>query len=425
MSSDFTPIEPFVSYLRGLHPDIVAERPPLVTVAEMLEEWWTNGKTGDVINVSMPTRFGKSLLSTAFSSWLIISDERVRILRASYSADLAETFSQQVRGQVDRHYASRRLFGFTDGTRARWRIKGGDEDNHAGVGVVGGITGFGFDIAIVDDTAKNMLEATSAAYSRQLQVFKESVLLGRLEGPRKILNVGTRWTVNDWFSMWPDADHYVLPAMVDGHSCCEAWKTTAELELERSRVSKAVWNAQYMQAPTETGRVRLFEGWKPPTVSFFETQENAPHVIVIDPTTDYGKDFFVMGDYVFNGGLIYLCDMFAEQAASPECAAEWLKKRNYNVAWIECNGVGSSVMDKMRKAGCRNMAGFSTNSDKYSRAYVQADAIKNYTRIVEGCNPNAVAELVIEADVFPVEGDEIHDDLLDNLVMAYERIYRI
>ena len=30
-----------------------------------------------------------------------------------------------------------------------------------------------------------------------------------------------------------------------------------------------------------------------------------------------------------------------------------------------------------------------------------------------------------EADVFPIEGDEIHDDLLDNLVMAYERIYRI
>ena len=268
------------------------------------------------------------------------------------------------------------------GTRQRWRLGNTEQDSHAAVGIGGGITGFGFDIAIVDDTAKNMLEATSAAYSRQLKVFKESVLLGRLEGRRKILNVGTRWTVNDWFSMWPDAESYVLPAMVDGRSVCEAWKTTAELELERSRVSDAVWNAQYMQTPTETGRIRLFEGWKPLMVRADEIPAGAPHVIVIDPTTDYGKDFFVMGDYMFHGGMMYLYDMFAEQAASPERAAEWLKKRNYKVAWIECNGVGSAVMDKMRNAGCRNMAGFSTTSDKYARAYVQAEMVRTVAAYV-------------------------------------------
>lgn len=422
MSSGFIPIEPFADYLRGLHPYIVAERPPLVSVAERLEEWWTNGKTGDVLDVSMPTRFGKSLLSTAFSSWLIISDERVRILRASYSSDLAETFSQQVRAQVDRHYASRRLFGFTDGTRARWRITGGDEDNHAGVGIGGGITGFGFDVAIVDDTAKNMLEATSAAYSRQLQTFKESVLLGRLEGRRKILNVGTRWTVNDWFSMWPDAETYTLPAMVDGRSCCEAWKTTAELELERSRVSDAVWNAQYMQAPTETGQVRLFEGWKPATVADIP---DGQRVAVIDPANDYGRDFFVIGIYVRSGGLLYLVDMFARQRATPEEAARWLEGQGVAVAWIETNGAGRNVMEKMRQAGARNLAGFVTRNDKYSRAYVQAEAVRDYFRICDGCNPEAVRELLHEADVFPVTGDDIHDDLIDNVVMAFEKLHRI
>ena len=403
-----------------------AERPQLVEVADVVQSWWDNGKTGDVMNVSMPTRFGKSLLATSFSTWLLLHDSSTRVLRASYASDLAETFGAQVKDQYLKFFEKNgQRIPYIEGTRGRWSIDEQKQPNHAGVGIGGGITGFGFDIAIVDDTAKNMLEATSAAYSRQLKVFKESVLLGRLEGRRKILNVGTRWTVNDWFSMWPDAESYVLPAMIDGKSCCEAWKTTAELELERSRVSDSVWNAQYMQAPTETGRVRLFEDWQPLTVKADEIPSGAPHVIVIDPTTDYGKDFFVMGDYVFNGGLMYLYNMFAEQAASPERAAEWLKRRGYKVAWIECNGVGSSVMDKMRKAGCRNMAGFSTNSDKYSRAYVQAEAIKNYTRIVEGYNPNAVAELVREADVFPIEGDEIHDDLLDNLVMAYERIYKI
>ena len=421
MIDDFNPIEPFADYLWRLHPDIVDTRPPLVDVAKKMQNWWMSKKTGDVLNISMPTRFGKSLLSTAFSSWLIISDDRVRVLRASYAAELAETFSQQVRGQVDRHYAEHRLFGFTDGTRARWRITGGDEDNHAGVGIGGGITGFGFDIAIVDDTAKNMLEATSAAYSRQLQVFKESVLLGRLEGRRKILNVGTRWTVNDWFSMWPDADTHTLPAMIDGKSCCEAWKTTAELELERSRVSEAVWNAQYMQAPTETGRVRLFEGWKPERVNTYSGRLYA----VIDPTTDYGKDWFVIGIYSVDRGIVTLVDMFAEKQATPERAAEWLKRWDVDIVFCESNGVGRSVIGKLRDAGLDNVAGFATTSDKYSRAYVQRDDMLNYFRIHEGCNPDAVAELLREADAFPVTGDDIHDDLLDDVVMAFEKLLKI
>ena len=162
------------------------ERPKLLEVADIIDAWLHNGKTGDVLNISMPTRFGKSLLATASSVWMLVCDPSVRLLRASYSADLAETFSQQVRNQYTAFCDKIELNSSTKGTRGRWSIGERDEPNHAGVGIGGGITGFGFDIAIVDDTAKNMLEATSAAYSRQLKVFKESVLLGRLEGRRKI-----------------------------------------------------------------------------------------------------------------------------------------------------------------------------------------------------------------------------------------------
>lgn len=382
----------------------------------------TNGKTGDVLNVSMPTRFGKSLLATSLTAWLFLRDPNTRILRASYSADLAEMFGVQVRGLYEKSCEDYNLaIPHIEGTRGRWNIGDRKQPNHAGVGIGGGITGFGFDIAIVDDTAKNMLEATSAAYSRQLQVFKESVLLGRLEGRRKILNVGTRWTVNDWFSMWPDAETYTLPAMVDGRSCCEAWKTTAELELERSRVSDAVWNAQYMQAPTETGRVRLFEGWQPERVKEYGGTLYA----IIDPATDYGKDWFVIGIYSVDHGIVTLVDMFAEKAATPERAAEWLKRWDVDIAFCESNGVGRSVIGKLRDAGIDNVAGFATKTDKYSRAYVQRDDMINYFRIHEGCNPDAVAELMREADAFPITGDDIHDDLLDDVVMAFEKILKI
>lgn len=416
------PVIDFADYFAIKHPDLAAERPKLLDAARKIQSFVLNDKTGDVLNISMPTRFGKSLLSTSLSTWLLTKvSPRYRILRASYAADLAESFSEQVRDQVEEYYYKKFHGKFTKGTRARWKVVGVPEDTHAGCGIAGGITGFGFDIAIVDDTAKNMLEATSAAYSRQLQVFKESVLLGRLEGRRKILNVGTRWTVNDWFSMWPDAETYTLPAMVDGHSCCEAWKTTAELELERSRVSDAVWNAQYIQAPTETGRVRLFEGWQPERVRSYGGTLYA----VIDPATDYGKDWFVIGIYSMDRGIVTLVNMFAEKAATPERAAEWLKRWDVDIVFCESNGVGRSVIGKLRDAGIDNVAGFSTNTDKYSRAYVQRDDMINYFRIHEGCNPDAVAELLREADAFPVTGDDIHDDLLDDVVMAFEKLLKI
>lgn len=412
----------FGLFLRFMWPEMTKARPQLVEAANRLDAFWNNGKTGDVINISMPTRFGKSVLATTLSTWLLLNDFNTRILRASYAADLAESFSNQVKTQFISFFEKCGQQPPTiSGTRARWRIGDSNQDNHIGIGIGGGATGFGCDIAIIDDTAKNMLEATSAAYTRQLNDFKESVLIGRLEGKRKIVNVGTRWTVNDWFSYWPDAEEFILPALVDGRSVCEDWKTTAELEREKERVSISVWNAQYMQRPTETGKVRLFEGFNPQ----YALPDSNKHVIIIDPSTDFGTDYFVMGDYIYDKGFIYLVDIFAQQAISPEKAAEWLKSKEYSVAWCETNGVGRKVMDKMRKAGCKNMAGFSTQSDKYSRAYIQAEAIHNYFRIVPHCNEEAVRELLHQADVFPVTGEDIHDDLIDNVVMAFEKLYRV
>lgn len=413
----------FGKYLRWNYPDIVGQRPQLLEVAGRMEAFLRNGKTGDVLNISMPTRFGKSLLATAFSSWLLLTEPDKRIMRASYSAELAETFGLQVRDLYCKFFErAGQEVPAIDGTRGRWSIDGQVQPNHIAVGIGGSITGFGCDMAIIDDTAKNMLEATSAAYSRQLQVFKDSVLLGRLEGPRKIINVGTRWTVNDWFSMWPDAESYVLPAMtVDGQSCCEAWKTTAELELERERVSEEVWLAQYQQRPTATGKVRMFEGWRPKVE---EVPEGGRRYIVVDPATDYGQDFFVAGVYVHKDGLLWLDEMYARQAAPPEEVAGWIKRREEaSVCWCEVNGVGVSVIGKLRAAGVRNVAGFATKRDKYSRAYMQMESIKNYLRMSPRmAASDAWVELCRELDSFPVEDGSTHDDLLDNVVMAFEKL---
>lgn len=409
----------FTTYLKIQFPKLTKERPQLLEVADLMDKFWNNGKTGDVLNISMPTRFGKSLLSTAFSSYLIASEPTTRVLRASYAADLAESFSFQVRMQLEQFAEKLGITLKTEGTKNRWRVSGNSEDNHAGVGINGGITGFGFDLAIVDDTAKNMLEAMSAAYKRQLTSFLESVLLGRMEGRRKIINVGTRWTVNDWFSLFPNAQSYVLPAMNEsGLSCCEAWKTTAEIEHERKQVSDEVWNAQYQQRPTATGRVLLFEDFAPIVAT---ADDGGVDFIVCDPSTNYGVDFFTAFHYRHINGFLYLVDAFAKQRATIEEVAEWIKSQSYSVCWVEANGVGAEIIRQLRAAGVTGVASFSTNKDKYTRAYVQSEKIKNYFRLCPSVDAAIVQELINEARVFPTAADGAHDDLIDNVVMAFER----
>lgn len=396
-------------FMRIVWCDVCRDRPQLLEVASVVDKWLHNGRTGDVLNISMPTRFGKSLLASSASVWLLLRDPSMRILRASYSAELAEMFSQQVRNQYEDFCAKIGLNSPTNGTRGRWWIGDGNQLSHAGVGIGGTITGFGFDVAIVDDTAKDMAEAVSRARQNQLTVFKESVLLGRLEGCRKILNVGTRWTVTDWFSLWPDAEEYVLPAMVDGRSVCEAWKTTEELNRERARVSDGVWQAQYMQRPTEQGYLRVFEDWPFERVNF-QACKFKEFFTVTDPSKGRGGDFFVtLLAGVTISREVVIIDSFIRKFAQVSEYYDYLRRVNEMlpscVHYIEGNGVGGDILhDPNRDV---DVVGFTSRVDKWARIFANSDKIKA-VKFCETCdNLNLILS---EISNFPA-GD--HDDIPD------------
>ena len=403
---DFFTLTDFMKIQWG---EVCNDRPQLLEVAAVIDKWLHNGRTGDVLNISMPTRFGKSLLASSASVWMLLRDPAMRILRASYSAELAEMFSQQVRNQYEDFCAKIGLNSPTNGTRGRWWIGDGNQLSHAGVGIGGTITGFGFDVAIVDDTAKDMAEAMSRARQNQLTVFKESVLLGRLEGCRKILNVGTRWTVTDWFSLWPDAEEYVLPAMVDGRSVCEAWKTTEELNRERARVSDGVWQAQYMQRPTEQGYIRVFEDWPFERVQF-RNQKFIEFFTVTDPSKGRGGDFFVtLLAGVTIAGEVVIIDSFIRKFAQVSEYYDYLRRVDEMLPscthYIESNGVGGDILhDGNRDI---DIIGFTSRADKWARIFANADTIKA-VKFCETCdNLNLILS---ELSNFPA-GD--HDDIPD------------
>lgn len=388
-------------------------RPQLLELADVLYNFVHNGQTSDTLNVSLPARFGKSRIATDLSVFMLANDPDLRILRASYSADLAEMFSTQVQSKLMELWGTIKI----SGTRQRWKIGKRTEPAHVATGVTGTITGFGCDIAIIDDTAKNIIDATSAAYRRQLDSFRESVLYSRLEGVKKIINVGTRWCVNDWFSNFPNAETFTVRAMnEDGTSCCEAWKTTAELQMDKERIRDYIWAAQYQQSPTATGKVRMFEGFRFRTA---EAPDDGELFMVIDPATDFGTDYFVIGYYKLSHGQLYLIDMKAKQSMTVDEAAAWLLAHDYRMAYCEANGAGRNIINELVKRGVHDIAGFATRADKYSRAYLKQEQIRNYVNVCPTCDPQSVAELTRQADEFPV-GE--HDDLIDDVVMAVEKL---
>ncbi len=406
--------------------ELIGSRPFLIDIYEQVYEFINDGKTGNVLNINMPPRLGKSFLATSLSAYMLWKNPKLRMLRVCYSAVLAEQFALQTRMKYESLFEELGLrMPEITGNRARWMIEGSKEYNLVACGVNGGVTGFGFDLAVVDDTAKSMADACSPAWDRMLRTFKQSVLIGRMEGMKKIINVGTRWTTSDWFSLFEPDAIISVPALKDGKSICQDWRTTEELEMIRMNVGEAVWSAQYMQSPTVQGRVALLADM-PLHISEESRHANNPKVCVIDPATEYGKDMFVMGIYsaVKGDTQSWICwKLYGDSSLTVTAAVAKLKKwfdmSEFDYVLIESNGVGSSISKRIKEAGvpCRC---FATRKDKYTRVYSVLDRWSRISFENGAMSADLKIELLSQMRNFP--NVNVHDDLVDNVTMALEHI---
>ena len=72
----------------------------------------------------------------------------------------------------------------------------------------------------------------------------------------KIINVGTRWTVNDWFSKFVADVEILVPALNEkDETVCDAYKSTHELFALKDTLQD-IWHSGCKE-PTAQGRQRL------------------------------------------------------------------------------------------------------------------------------------------------------------------------
>lgn len=151
--------------------------------------------------LSVPPRHGKSAMaSVLLPAYALGRNPDWPIIHASYSADLSNDFSRQVRNLL-REDEYRALFPHvqpaTDSRAVdRWGI-GGHKGVFVSTGVGGPMTGRGSQMLLIDDPVRNAQDADSEVYRKNQRDWYASVARTRLEKGAGVLIIQTRWTLDD------------------------------------------------------------------------------------------------------------------------------------------------------------------------------------------------------------------------------------
>ena len=118
----------------------------------------------DNLIINMPPRHGKSVfVTTRFPAWALGMWPHLDVVITAYQAGLASEFGRQVRDLIEEFGKSLFNINVRDDKRAAgsWLVSGFDDDGipvTGGLrtaGVMGGLTGRGGDLIIIDDQIKN------------------------------------------------------------------------------------------------------------------------------------------------------------------------------------------------------------------------------------------------------------------------------
>lgn len=151
--------------------------------------------------VQMPPRSGKTeIISKRFPAWVLGRNPDKKIIGTSYGSELATKNSRETRRivQQKRFRNIFPAFGLSDEKKesGNWEtMKGG---GYYSVGVGGALTGFGFDIGIIDDYTKNREEAESPTIREKTWDWYTSTFYTRKQGEDSaIILLATRWHEDD------------------------------------------------------------------------------------------------------------------------------------------------------------------------------------------------------------------------------------
>jgi predicted phage terminase large subunit-like protein len=229
--------------------------------------------------LTLPPQHGKSMCVTeTFPSWFIGKDPTRNVIEVSYSDEYARKFGGSNRKKVKDF--GKRLFGIEvdprRGSDTYWQV-----DGHRGgmisAGVLGGITGAGADLLLLDDPIKNFEEANSAVYREKIWNEWQSTFRTRVHAEGVIIVILTRWHEDDLIGRIldsPEADEWTvirLPAEAEENDPLgrvmgdPLWPENGYdrtwMASQKVAVGPYVWTSLYQGRPTPASGEIIQRGW--------------------------------------------------------------------------------------------------------------------------------------------------------------------
>ncbi|EKF5404455.1 phage terminase large subunit [Listeria monocytogenes] len=353
----------------------------------------------------LPPRHSKSMTITeTFPSYFLMKNPKKRVITTSYSDALAKQFGRKNRDKIK--MAGDQLFdihinpansGVTD-----WSI-----DQYGGgmysTSMLGGATGRGADLLIIDDPIKNREEAESKTIRDKIYQEWESTFFTRLHKGHSVIVIMTRWHEDDLIGRLLKAntlpwERIRLPALAEendllgrelGKALCpelgynEEWAETTKLT-----VGSRTWASLYQQRPRPAEGAIFKESWLKfyvPSEEFRKKYELGEDVAVMPRLFDKSvqswdmafKDTktsdFVAG-HVWNRkkGEFYFIDRIHDRMGLPEtlnAVRRLTTKHPKAIAkYIEEKANGPAVMQTL-KGEISGMIGVEPEGGKETRAY--------------------------------------------------------
>jgi predicted phage terminase large subunit-like protein len=389
----------------------------------------------------VPPQYGKSeLVSRALPAWLLGHNPRLKIILASYAAELAEGFNRDVQKIIESGTYND-IFPDTVFTRTTARESQTSKGGYLyAIGVGGATTGKSADVIIVDDPFKDWKSTQSKSHRNDVHEWFQSVATTRLSKNGHLIVMHTRWHTDDLAGRLLKAqeedevatkyDVISIPAMGSpeskyryvndhrekGQALWPEFKGDEQALLSiRKDLGEKIFASLYQQSPIIQGGNIIKEEWLhyytelPCSISSMRHNNT---IISWDMNFKESGNSYVCGIVIMKWmEHFYIVDCYHEKVGITETlkAVEGLKKKYpYSTILIEDKANGSAVMDLL-KTKIPGMVPIQPDAKKDERLEIVAPLFEQGLVLLP-FNAAWVRKVVDELQSFP---NSQNDDIVD------------
>ncbi len=391
--------------------------------------------------INQPPRTGKSTLaSVAYPMFLLGLDPSVQIICISHTADLAKKF-QADRRRVASAPWFREVFPDFELSAARDNeLRTTEGGGCFACGMLGGVTGRGADLIIIDDPLKGA-DSLSRAKRAEVNAAFDNQISTRLNQKKSgvIVLVMQRLHQDDLTAHvleGGDWDHVVLPAIASGATSYQlslepldvhhrragellhaARDPLRVLEAERRSQGSLVFEAQYQQNPLPAAGNVIRREW----ICYFDEEPAAFERIIVSwdtaSTLSENADYSVGTVWGTLGANYYLLDVRRGRWETPELRRVILALDSENepdANLIEDTDIGRAVRQELHRTSRLRLIPVRPHFDKETRLLVQAPRFEALQVYLPRRAP-WLGEYLAELLGFP---NARHDDQVDSTSQA-------